>query len=134
MTAPDPDALRRIAGECVTLVAADFGRRLDWSLGSLAELDLVCASLLAEGPLEEQRLELWWKIIGAYTGEVVIRAYGGTWISHEQAAGAFAVSALGVTAFPFAVAGRVLSGEPFKSLASFGRAFPAVGERARHPS
>src|SRR5712692_9642573 len=125
MTAPDPDARRRIAGECVTLVAADFGRRMDWSLGSLAELDLVCASLLAEGPLEEQRLELWWK---------VIRAYGGTWSAHEQAAGAFAVSALGVTAFPFALASRVLSGEPFKSLASFGRAFPAVGERARHPS
>ena len=95
MTTPDPDALRRITDECVALVAADFGRHLDWSLGILAEMDLVCASLLAEGPLEEQRLELWWKIVGACTGEVVIRAYGGAWISHEQAAGAFAVSALG---------------------------------------
>ncbi len=56
MTTPDPGALPRIATECVTLVAVDFGRHLGWSHDSFADLDLVCASLLAEGPLEEKRL------------------------------------------------------------------------------
>ncbi|MDT7804168.1 MAG: hypothetical protein QOI78_7601 [Actinomycetota bacterium] len=61
------------------------------------------------------RFDLWWKLVGAYTGEVLVRAYGGDWTTH--------------TAFPFGVAERVLSGEPFKSLASFGRALPAIIER-----
>ena len=43
MGAPDPEAMQRVAAECVTLVADQFGRQLDWSLESLAELDSVCA-------------------------------------------------------------------------------------------
>jgi hypothetical protein len=100
---------------------------------SLGELDAVCAELSAGGPLGEERLELWWKLIGAYTGEVLVRAYDGTWCTHKDAPGAFAVSVSGNTAFPFGIAERVLSGEPFKSVASFGRVFPAVIERARRP-
>ena len=124
MGAPEPEAMRSIAAECVTLVAEESGRRLDWSIESLSELDSVCAGLLAAGPLPPQRLDLWWKLVGACTGEVVIRGYGGQWISHPQAPGAFAFSVLGGTAFPFGTAHRVLSGEPFKSLASLGRALP----------
>jgi hypothetical protein len=128
----DPSAdLRYVAAECVTLVTTKFGRHLDWSLDSLSELDTVCADLLADGPIDEQRLNLWWKLIGAYTGEVLIRVHGGQWITHDNAAGAFAVSVSGMTAFPFRAAERVLQGEPFKSLVSFGRVLPALVERAR---
>lgn len=93
MTVPDCAGLQRIATECVTLVARQFGRRLDWSLASLDELDAVCAGLLADGPLNAQRLDLWWKLTGAYTGEVLVRVYGGQCITHEQAPRSFAVSA-----------------------------------------
>jgi hypothetical protein len=115
-----------IATRCVGLVEERFGRRLDWSLESLAELDAVCDALLTDGPLPEERLELWWKLIGAYTGEVLVRVYGGRWITHEQSPGAPAVEALGVTGFPFGIAYKVLSGEEFKSLDSFGRSLPVI--------
>ena len=129
----EPISLASIAGECVALVAAQFGRQLDWSVQSLVELDTVCAELLADGPLGEERLNLWWKLIGAYTGEVLVRAHGGQWITHDSAPGAFAVSVLGVTGFPFATTQRVLNGEQYKSLASFGRTLPAIAERSARP-
>jgi hypothetical protein len=131
MGSPDPAAMRRIATECVKLVREQFGRQLEWSTASLAELDDVCAALLADGPLTGQRLDLWWKLVGAYTGEVVIRAYGGQWISHQRRSGTPAISALGITGFPFDTAQRVLSGEPGKSLASFARALPVIAEHSR---
>jgi hypothetical protein len=68
-----PAGLQRIAAECVALVATEYSTHLDWSLDSLAEFDEVCANLLAEGPLRDERLELWWKLIGAYTGEADIK-------------------------------------------------------------
>ncbi|MFG3599602.1 hypothetical protein [Micromonospora chersina] len=126
----DPTYLHALAGECVDLVSRQFGRWLDWSPESLSTLDIVCADLLADGPLAEERLDLWWRLIGAYTGEVVIRAYAGEWVEHETSPGAPAVSALGVTGFPFGLAARVLDAEPYKSLASFVRALPAIAERA----
>lgn len=69
---PDPEAMRGIAAECVKLVGEQFGRRLDWSMASLGELDDVCEALLADRPLAGQRPELWWNLVGAYTGEVAI--------------------------------------------------------------
>jgi hypothetical protein len=126
-------SLRDVAMKCLDLVAAQFGRDLDWTLTSLDDLDAVCAELLSEGQLDGQRLDLWWKLVGAYTGEVLVRVYGGQWTTHEKAPGAFAVVVNGTTAFPFGVAERVLSGEPFKSLASFGRALPAIIERSGRP-
>jgi hypothetical protein len=128
----DPAAgLRTVATECVGLVATRFGRDLDWSVASLGELDEVCAELLSEGPLDGPRFDLWWKLVGAYTGEVLVRAYGGEWTTHEETPGAYVVAVSGTTAFPFGIAERVLSGEPFKSLASFGRALPAIIGHAR---
>ena len=131
MTVPDRAGMQGIATECVTLVARQFGRRLDWSLASLDELDAVCGDLLADGPLNPQRQELWWKLIGAYTGEVLIRAYGGQWITHEHAPASPAVSVRGMTAFPFAITAKILHAEPYKSLASFARVLPAVAARAQ---
>ena len=121
--------IKPIAAECIGLVSREFGRTLDWSMESLTELDAVCADLLADGPLTEQRLDLWWKLIGAYTGEVLIRTHGGRWFTHESSPGAPAVSVLGVTAFPFSVVAKILTGEDFKSLASFGRALPVIAAR-----
>lgn len=134
MTAPDRGYLQRVAAECVRLVALQFGRHLDWSLASLAEIDAVCEELLADGPLSDERLDLWWKLIGAYTGEVLIRGYAGEWVAHEQSTGAPAVSALGITAFPFATTNRVLHAEPGKSLASLGRVLPFIAERSQADS
>ena len=45
--------------------------------------------------------------------------------------GETAVRALGVTGFPFGTAHRILTGEPYKSLASFARALPAIAEHSR---
>jgi hypothetical protein len=125
----DRQGLLTIASECVDLVEAEFGETLDWSVDSLETLDLVCDRLIASGPLSEDRRALWWKLVGAYVGEVVVRTYDGTWIEHEQAHGAFAVSALGVTAFPFSTTSHVLEGHSLKSLASLGRALPAVAAK-----
>src|SRR5690348_2950432 len=111
MTIEDDGGLRRVAAECVTLADRQFGRHLDWSLASMDELDAVCADLLADGPLDGQRLDLWWKLIGAYSGEVLVRVYGGQWITHEQGPGSHAVSVYGITAFPFAITDKILSGE-----------------------
>jgi len=126
---PDPETMRRLAAECVNLVGEQFGRQLDWSIASLGELDAVCAELTADGPLAGQRFELWWQLLGAYTGEVTIRLYEGQWITDDERGPA--ISALGITGFPFSTARRILSGEQFKSLASFARALPAIAEHSR---
>lgn len=119
--------LRFVAEQCVSLVAAEFSVQLDWSLDSLVALDSVCTQLLADGPLPEARLTLWWQLVGAYTGEVLIGAYGGAWSTDP---GTPTVVIKGHTAMPFTIANRVLTGEPYKSLASFGRVFPALLARS----
>ena len=134
MAETESEELHQVANECVGLVAEQFGVSLDWSIDSLTALDGVCSDLLADGPLAGPRLDLWWKLVGAYTGEVVVRAYGGSWVRHEQAPGAFAIDALGITGFPFGLADRILSGEPFKSLASFARTLPEIRPRSQRPS
>lgn len=118
--------LRFVAEQCVTLVAKEFSEQLDFTVDSLVRLDSVCERLLAEGPLGGERLDLWWKLVGAYTGEVLVRVYGGVWTSDATPA----VMVNGHTALPFTIANRVLSGEPFKSLASFARVFPALIARS----
>ncbi|MFI9385816.1 hypothetical protein [Kutzneria sp. NPDC052558] len=117
--------LRFVAEQCVSLVADQFSQQLDWTLDSLTALDDVCARLLADGPLPESRLELWWQLVGAYTGEVLIHAYGGAWGEHDRSS-APVVVVKGNTALPFTIAHRVLTAEPHKSLASFARVFPAI--------
>lgn len=134
MSVRECQTLRDLAAECVSAVAEDFGRSLDWSVDSLAVLDEVCAELIADGPLEDSFRELWFVLVGAYTGEVVVRAYHGEWIPADRAQGAFAVRALDVTGFPFVTALRVLTGEPHKSLVSFARALPAISERGCAPA
>jgi hypothetical protein len=132
VSSPDPQMLQGIAAECVRLVREEFGRDLDGSLASLGVLDDVCATLTADGPLTGNRLELWAKLAGAYTGEVTIRAHGGQWVSGSSGeSGPPAIRALDVTGHPFSTAVRVLSAEPGKSLASFARALPAISEHAR---
>lgn len=69
--------LREVAEHCVDLVATDHGVQLGWSLQSLSALDGVLQTLAADGPLHADRLDLWWKLVGAYTGEVLITADGG---------------------------------------------------------
>jgi len=126
----DRDGLIAIASECVSLVRSDFGVSLDWTPETLEALDVVCGQLSSDH-LAGDRFDLWWKLVGAYLGEVVIRTHGGEWIAHEQAGGAYAVSAMGIVGFPFSTAERVLQGEPFKSLASFARSIPAIAERSQ---
>ncbi len=126
----DREGLVEIAEQCVGLVAEQFDERLDWTVDSLARLDEVCARLLDDGSLSAERFDLWWKLIGPYVGEVTIRAYGGEWVEHERARGAYAIRVLSMTGFPFATTARVLQGEDFKSLASFARSSPAIAARS----
>jgi hypothetical protein len=130
VTIADADGLRSIAEECVSLSRDQFGARLDWSLESLAEVDRICEELLSEDPPSDKRRDLWWKLLGAYTGEVMVRSYGGRWVSHERARGAYAIEISEIIGFPFSTVSRVLDGEPFKSVASFGRVFPAIRDQA----
>ena len=44
-------------------------------LSALETLDEVCARLLSAGPLNADRQDLWWKLVGTYVGEVVLAAY-----------------------------------------------------------
>lgn len=123
-----PFDYRYIAEQCVSLVETQHELRLDWSLASLDTLDGIVWGMLEDGPLNEERLDLWCKLLGAYMGEVIIGAYGGEWAMHEQETPCVKVS--GITAFPFGNAYRVLRGEPYKTLGSFGRALPAIIERS----
>ena len=131
MSEPDPEFLQTLANECVDLVARQFGHQLDWSPESLTMLDQVCADLLTDGALTGERRDLWWQLIGAYTGEVAIRTYGGAWVEHETSPHTPAVVALEVTGFPFALTSRILNGEPYKTLASFVRVLPTIAERGK---
>jgi hypothetical protein len=119
-----------MASQCVELVSDNFNRALNWELESLSELDAVCAELIADGPLSNDRFALWWKLVGTYTGDVLIRACGGQWVEHELAGGAYGVSIEGHTVFPFGFARRVLRGEP-KSLRLLGAAIPAIIAQSR---
>jgi hypothetical protein len=117
--AVDEEVLASIASKCVELVSENFNRALNWELESLSELDAVCSELIADGPLSNDRFDLWWKLVGAYTGDVLIRAYDGRWVEHELANGAYGVLIQGFTVFPLGYARRVLRGET-KSLALLG--------------
>lgn len=128
----DHHAIEELAAECVTLAAREFGQELDWSPEGLGGLDEVCLRLRADGPLTEPLLDRWAKLAGAYTGEVAIRAYDGQWVTHPRRPGAYAISVLGITGYPFATARRVLSGEEGKSLASFARAIPVIARRTEN--
>ena len=55
--------------------------------------------------------------------------YDGSWVTRDDRA---AVLVLGATGFPFGLAHRILTGEPFKSLASFARSVPVISENARN--
>jgi hypothetical protein len=129
----NPDRLRAVALECVNLVDAGFDRQLDWSLESLAELDAACNSLLSDGPLSTDRLYLWWRLAGAYAGEVLLRAYGGEWVEHDRSSRAPAVAIKGITAFPFNTAHRILTGEQSKSFAAVGHGVRAVVDEHERP-
>lgn len=129
MVAPDLVALRHLADECIALARRMFGRELDGSTESLAIVDELCEELLAAGPLSADRFELWWKLIGAYAGEVLVGAFDGAWVEHERAGGAFAVSVWGFYVFPFATTSRRLRGDDWKSLSSLARALPAIRDQ-----
>ena len=59
-----------------------------------------------------------------------MRAYDGQWVTHAKADWGYAVRALGVTAFPFATAYRILIGEVGKSLAPVGQLLPVIAARS----
>ena len=131
MTVPGRAHMQGIATECVTLVARRFRRRLDWSPASLDELDASALTCWPMARLTPSGRSCGGKLTGAYAGKVLVRVYGGQWITHEQASGSFAVSVRGMTAFPFAITAKILHAEPYKSLASFGRVLPTVAARAQ---
>lgn len=131
MATVDRSVLQDLAAQCVSVVEVEFDRTLDWTADSLSELDAVCRQLLSEENPSDERLDLWWRLVGAYTGEVVIRTYGGEWVATDDTGSGYAVSVLGITARPFAIADKILRGAPDKSLASFARVLPVVSKQSR---
>jgi hypothetical protein len=99
VVAVDEEGLALMASQCVELVSDNFNRALNWELESLSELDATCSELIADGSPSEDRFVLWWNLVGAYTGAVLIRAYDGQWVEHELAQGAYGVLIEGHTCF-----------------------------------
>lgn len=123
----EPAEVPGIAQHCVELVTSTTGRFLDGSAASLVQLDVTCQEL---APLSGRRLALWWLLVGAYTGEVVQAAHDARWTADEREPDALALTERGVLGFPFSLARRVLTAEPFKSLETFERVWPSVVARS----
>ncbi|MBP2471647.1 hypothetical protein JOF53_000519 [Crossiella equi] len=119
MTTVPTNELHFIATQCADLVHACFDRVLDWTPSSLLVLDEVCAELLAQGPMHQERFELWWKLVGAYTGQVLVENENARWVADDRCPGAYGVRLHTFTARPFTIAEKVLAGEPYKSLSGF---------------
>ena len=65
------------AGEAVRLAATDHGMRLDFTPGSIAQLETVLA---ARSPVPESEQEEATRLWGAYYGEVFRRQFPAQWI------------------------------------------------------
>ena len=117
----EADLLRRLHDandDCIRIAAQEYGLQLDGSLKSLTAADQLCAQVGKHAPMMDERLDRWVDLIGAYTGGVLCRAFGGDWIQDEEDGWAVSIASGKVVMFVRSFVRRVLGGDPYRSLAS----------------
>ncbi len=76
---PPPIEIRELAAACVRFVASRYKVPLDFEVESLAIVDQYVKDARAEITVRPESLELVQDAVGAYFGEVVRQAFGGSW-------------------------------------------------------
>lgn len=78
---PAPDAVADLAAACARFVHAKYRVPLDGTSDTLSLLDQYVRDARADIVVKPDTLDLLVASIGAYLGEVMRRAYGGTWFA-----------------------------------------------------
>ena len=76
---PAPDHVAELAASCARFVLSKYKVPLDGTSDTLSLVDQYVRDARADLNVKPEALELLTATIGAYLGEVVRRAYGGTW-------------------------------------------------------
>jgi len=77
--APPPEAVAELAAACVRFVAAKYKVPLDFGPDTLSLVDQYVRDARAEIAVKPDTVAIVQASIGAYLGEVMRRAFGGTW-------------------------------------------------------
>lgn len=80
---PPPPEVADLSAACIRFVAARYGITLDFSPDTLSLVDQWIRDASAERHGRAEVTELVQSAAGAYLGEVIRRAFGGTWLSGE---------------------------------------------------
>ena len=75
-----PENARDHAQLAVAVAASEFGLELDYSPGSLEQVDAQIESLREEGLTGEDAAEALF-VLGCYLGEVMVRGFAGRWVA-----------------------------------------------------
>ncbi|HXX69564.1 MAG TPA: hypothetical protein VEK07_20435 [Polyangiaceae bacterium] len=78
---PPPQVVADLSSACVRFVAARYGVTLDFSPDTLSLVDQWIRDASAERGGRAELTELVQAAAGAYLGEVIRRAFGGTWLT-----------------------------------------------------
>ncbi|HYK35180.1 hypothetical protein [Alloacidobacterium sp.] len=111
--------MQAYAAEAVSIAAAEHGRKLDYSAGSVDALEGILGTL---APAQESDLEWLTKLWGSYFGEVFRRRYPSEWTMSEYPGGKFAVPTLeigGSRIYPLLKVHRRLTMGASESLTAF---------------
>jgi len=82
--APPPPVVAELAAACVRFVAAKYGVMLDFTPETLSLVDQWVRDARGEIVAKPQTLDLAQGAAGAYLGEVVRRAFGGSWFAEGE--------------------------------------------------
>jgi hypothetical protein len=77
---PPPPQVAELAAACVRFVASKYGAPLDFAPDTLSFVDHWVREARAEIVVRPEAVELVQAAAGAYLGEVVRRAFGGSWL------------------------------------------------------
>jgi hypothetical protein len=111
--------MQAYAAEAVRLAAAEHGKKLDYSAGSIEALEGILDSV---SPAPEEDLEWLTKLWGSYFGEVFRRRYSAEWTMSLYPGGKFAVPTIeigGSRIYPLLKVHRRLTMGTAENLVSF---------------
>jgi hypothetical protein len=81
---PPPERVTELAGACVRFVAARYGVTLDYAPDTLSFIDQWVRDTRGELARRPEVADVAQAAAGAYLGEVVRRAFGGSWVVSED--------------------------------------------------
>jgi hypothetical protein len=82
-----PRAVAELAAACVRFVATRYGVALDFTPETLSLVDQYVKEARSEVAVRPDALELVQGAVGAYLGEVIRRAFGGSWFAQGDPSG-----------------------------------------------